>query len=214
MRRVRRHSRVRLVAPARQHVVTPLFGSAHLHPHPVLSEGTERGLEHLFELEHGFLVKSCSSVAVTTLLQLPSSDVFLCCDRDAGRAPGRRPRAYGCSTGRRAPITKGRDLPPPREQQHRGWGIGTTHPSYYSMAIGSRSHTWHEFGSSQPGVPPAEDHNAEGTPSRSGAAASLGAHVGDPSRAPQNRLLFHSGLLPAHGAGSRRAATFIGRAAC
>lgn len=49
----------------------------------------------------GFLAKSCSSVAVTTLPQFPSKDVFLCCDRDAGRAPGRRPRACGCTTGAR-----------------------------------------------------------------------------------------------------------------
>ncbi|XP_019465512.1 uncharacterized protein LOC109363702 [Meleagris gallopavo] len=49
---------------------------------------------------------------------------------------------------------------------------------HYRMAIGSRSHTWHEFGSSQPGVPPAEDHKAEGTPLWSSAAASLGVHVG------------------------------------
>lgn len=49
----------------------------------------------------GFLAKSCSSVAVTTLPQFPSKDVFLCCDRDAGRAPGRRLRACGCTTGAR-----------------------------------------------------------------------------------------------------------------
>lgn len=132
---------------------------------------------HLFELEHGFLVKSCSSVAVTTLLQLPSRDVFLCCDRDAGRALGRQPRAYGCKTG----TGQGPGPAPAPGDISTGDGTSaqcTPPPQNGYRAIGSRSHIWHEFGSSQPGVPPAKDHHAEGTPLLSSAVAALGVHVG------------------------------------
>ncbi|XP_059726254.1 collagen alpha-1(VII) chain-like [Haemorhous mexicanus] len=51
--------------------------------------GGARALRVFLSPNAGILVKSCSSVAVTTLPQFPSRDVFLCCDRDAGSGRGR-----------------------------------------------------------------------------------------------------------------------------
>lgn len=66
------------------------------------SAGVSREPSIFLSRNTGFLVKSCSSVAVATLLQFPSRDVFLCCDRDAGR----RPPAIGVCSG------DGEGLPP------------------------------------------------------------------------------------------------------
>jgi len=71
--------------------VTPSLGPADSAPAPLGSASASAGaswdLSVFLSPNAGFLVKSCSSVAVTTLLQFPSRDVFLCCDRDAGRRP-------------------------------------------------------------------------------------------------------------------------------
>lgn len=71
--------------------VTPSLSAAHSAPAPLgfapASARVSRDLSVFLSRNTGFLVKSCSSVAVTTLLQFPSRDVFLCCDRDAGRQP-------------------------------------------------------------------------------------------------------------------------------
>lgn len=88
--------------------VTPSLRPAHSALPPLglapASAGVSRDPSIFLSRNTGFLVKSCSSVAVTTLLQFPSRDVFLCCDRDAGR----RPPAIGVRSG------DGEGLPPRR----------------------------------------------------------------------------------------------------
>lgn len=94
---------------------------------------------------------------------------------------GTRGGRWGGSRGRMGATRgwdKGQDLLLPPGTSALGMGHRHNAPPHHRMAIGSRSHMWHEFGSSQPGVPPAKDHHAEGTPLLSSAAASLRVHLG------------------------------------
>lgn len=113
--------------------------------------GVSRDLNAFLSRNAGFLVKSCSSVAVTTLLQLPSRDVFLCCDRDVGR----RPPAIGVrgGDGEELPLPRARTRHHPRGdpvglQLRRGAGGGiSTAPAQPWLGLshpgdsgGARSH--------------------------------------------------------------------------
>lgn len=168
----------------------------------------------------GFLAKSCSSVAVTTLPQFPSKDVFLCCDRDAGRAPGRRPRACGCTTGARGschqrpgPVAAPGDTgtaPASGRPHGRASHSAPVQPPRAAKGPGATRGT--SLGGLSQACLPLRTAREGTWPSRS-TAVSPGVRVGTPSRAPASRLLFRSGPPPANEARSRRAATFTGRAA-